>query len=174
MENIVLAIVPVRERSRVGTCQLNGLGSLSNFLSLGLCTLALFTLVLYLVRRGQIHPVWVDNFGLFLKIEGALMILHLSLSQLAVVVLTVVTEKRFWVGVPYEAVRAANCSRALVTSRDILNCRQITVSVEIKNISSRYTRKRTYRDSHSRWTVSVLAFRFHPLRGTLRNGGLVL
>ena len=110
MEDIILAIVPVGEGSSVRTCQLNGLRSLSNLLLFGLCTLALVSPVLRLVRRAEIHLMWVDNFGLFFQIEGALVILDLSLGQLAIVVLTVVTEKRFRVGVPYEAVRAANCS----------------------------------------------------------------
>ena len=85
--------------------------------TLGLCTLALFTLVLCLVRRAQIHLVWVDNFGLFLKIEGALMILHLSLSQLAVVVLLVVRVEALRVRVPDKPIDAARHSCALIAGR---------------------------------------------------------
>ena len=110
MEDIILAIVPVGEGSSVRTCQLNGLRSLSNLLLFGLCTLALVSPVLRLVRRAEIHLMWVDNFGLFLKIEGALVILDLSLGQLAIVVLSVVRKESPWIWITHESVSASRLS----------------------------------------------------------------
>ena len=51
MEDIVLAVVPVREGRMVGTCLLDRLGRFDNFRLLWLSTFALLSLVLCLIGR---------------------------------------------------------------------------------------------------------------------------
>ncbi len=100
---------------------MNGLGSLSNLLLLGRGSLALLSTEFRLVGRGKVHLVRVDDLGLLFKIKGLLVVLDLSLRKLAVVVLTVVTEKRFGVRVPHEPISATDSSRSLITSWQILD-----------------------------------------------------
>ena len=52
----------------------------------------------------------VDNLGLLLKVEGSLVALYLSLSQLSMIILTIVREERLWVGIADEAICATSHS----------------------------------------------------------------
>ena len=52
----------------------------------------------------------VDNLSLLLKIKGVLMTLNFSLSQLSMIILTIVREERLWVGIADEAICAASLS----------------------------------------------------------------
>lgn len=90
MEDIVFAVVPVRERGMVRAGLLDRLGWLANLLLLRFSTRSLFALVFGLVSCGKVHGVRIDNFSLFLQIESLFVALHLSLGQLSVVVLSVV------------------------------------------------------------------------------------
>ena len=90
MEDIILSIVPVRERSTIRTRLLNRSGWFIDLVDFTLCSLALLPLKLRFICRCKIHPVWVDNFALFLQVEGLLVRFHFRLDQLAVEVLAIV------------------------------------------------------------------------------------
>ena len=90
MEDVILAILPVGEACLVAGRLLDRLGWLDDFINLWSGSLALLTTILGLIGGGEVHAVWVDNLGFFLKVEGLLMILDLGLSQLAIVILLVV------------------------------------------------------------------------------------
>lgn len=68
-----------------------------------------------LVGCGQIHVMWIDNLGLFLKVEGFFVALNVCLGELAVVVLLVVRIERLGVGIAHKSISAASHSGALVS-----------------------------------------------------------
>ena len=110
MEDVILAVVPVRERGMVRACLLNGPFCVNYLGDAGLGPLTLITLVLCFICSFEVHLVRVDDLGLLLKIEGGLVALDLRLCQLLSVVLTIVREERLGVGVADEAVCAASHS----------------------------------------------------------------
>ena len=128
MEDVILAVVPVGEGGMVGACLLDGLRGLHNFTLLGLGALSFLASEPGLVRRDKVHGVRVDDLGFFLKVEGLLMALNLCLCKLAVVILTVVREQRFWVGVSDETISAASCTGTLITGWQTRNCHKTKVS----------------------------------------------
>ena len=70
----------------------------------------------------------VDDLGLFLKVESFFVALNFGLCKLAVVILTVVREQRFWVGVSDETISAASRTGTLITGWQTRNCHKTQVS----------------------------------------------
>ena len=92
MENIVLTVVPIRERGVVRASLLNRFGG-THDLNIGLRSR--FTLVApepLLVSRLEVHGVRVDDLRLLLHVKSLLVVLHLSDCKLVVVVLSIVGE----------------------------------------------------------------------------------
>lgn len=58
----------------------------------------------------------IYDFTFLLKVEGLLVGLHLCLSELTVVILAIVREKRFWIRVTDESISAPGHSCTLVPS----------------------------------------------------------
>lgn len=58
----------------------------------------------------------IYDFTFLLKIEGLLVGLHLCLSELTVVILAIVREKRFWIRITDESISAPGHSCTLVPS----------------------------------------------------------
>ena len=117
MENIVLAVVPVGERRMVRAGLLNWLRRADNTY-IRLCGwLTLVASEPLFVCGLEVHGVGVDDLGLFLHVEGLLVVFDLSASKFVVVVLSVVREQRPWVRVTHETINAAGLTRALVPGR---------------------------------------------------------
>ena len=114
VEDIILPVVPVGERSTIAACLLDWLRWLNDFINFARGSLALFPSELSFVCCCEVHSVGIDNLAFFLEIEGLLVGFDFRLGQFAVVVLAIVGEERFRVGVLDESVRAASHSGALV------------------------------------------------------------
>lgn len=117
MEDIVLTIVPVGERSMVGACLLDWLRGSHDFLVRNWHGLALITPEFLFVGRLEFHGVWVDDFGLLLHVESLLVILDICLLQSVCVVLTIVGEESLWVGIADKTIDATGHSGTLVSGR---------------------------------------------------------
>ena len=122
MEDVIFTVVPVGERCMVRACLLNWFRRLNNFTLLWLSTFALLTSILGLVSRDQVHLVRVDDLAFLLEIECFLVALDLSLRELAMEILAIVREQRFWVWVANEAISASSGACTLVTRRKTRNC----------------------------------------------------
>jgi len=92
MENIVFAVVPVRECSMIGASLLDGLGRTDDFLVFRGNWLALISSEPLLVRRLEVHSVRVNDLRLLLHVECFFVVLYLCLGQLVVIILLVVRE----------------------------------------------------------------------------------
>ena len=114
MEDVILAIVPVWECCVVWARFLDWLRWFNNLVHFSRSSFTLFSAELAFIRRCHVHLVRVDDLALLLEIKGLLVGFNLGLCQLSVVVLAVVWEKRFWVWVPHESIRASSESRAIV------------------------------------------------------------
>lgn len=121
VENVILSIVPVREARMVARCLLDRPRWLLDLVNLACSSLTFLTPELGLVRRGQVHVVWIDNSGLFLQIEGILMILNIGLGELAIVVLFVVGIELLGVGISDESIDTASLTSALISCRQCRN-----------------------------------------------------
>lgn len=128
MEDVILSVVPVGEGGVVGARLLDGLGRLHNFTLLGLGALSFLAGVLGLVGRHKVHCVRIDDLGFLFQVKGLLMALDFCLGKLAVVILTVVREQRFWVGVSDETISAASCTSTLIAGWQTRNCQKTKVS----------------------------------------------
>lgn len=117
MEDIVLSVVPVGEGCAVRTRLLDWLGRFLDLFLFGGDGFAFITSVFGFVRGDEVHPVRVNDLGLFLHIEGLFVALYVGLGQLIVVVLSVIGEQSLGVRVAHEAIGAASHSRTLVPSR---------------------------------------------------------
>ena len=58
----------------------------------------------------------VNDLGLFLQVEGLLVVFDVGLRKFTVVMLTVVREESLWVRVTHKAIDAASLTRALIAS----------------------------------------------------------
>lgn len=116
MEDVVVAVLPVRERGVVRAGLLNRLLRLNDLLLLEWLGQAFFTFEPVLVRRLQVHGVRVYDFGLFFKVKRLFVVLDLGACKFAVIVLPIVRKQRLWVGIAHEAVDAASLARSLVAS----------------------------------------------------------
>jgi len=90
MEHIVLAIVPVGERSVIGACLLDRLRGSHDLDVLGGCRFALLAPKLLLVSGLEVHGVRVDDLCLFLHVESLFVIFDVCLLQLVGVILAIV------------------------------------------------------------------------------------
>ena len=89
---------------------------------LGFSSLSFGTSVCIFVSSLQIHFVWINDFGFFLKVESVFVVLNLSVSDPITVVLFVIREDILWVWVSHESVSAADHSALLlITGGQILN-----------------------------------------------------
>jgi len=122
VEDIIVAVLPVRERCLVRARLLDGLRWMCHFLNFLFGLQALLSSELAFVCSRHVHLVRVDDLGLFFEVECLLVVFDLCCGQLAVVVLTVVGEESLWVGVAHEPVRAASLSGPLVPCWQSLDC----------------------------------------------------
>ena len=90
MKDIVLSVVPVRERRTITASLLDWLGRLHDFIDFALGSLAFLASEFSFIRSCEVHPVGVDNLAFFLEIKGLLMRFHFSLRQFVGIVLSVV------------------------------------------------------------------------------------
>lgn len=120
MENIVFAVIPVRERSMIAACLLDGLRRTHNLLVFLRRRLAFLTLEPLLVRSFKIHSVRVNDLCFLLQVEGLFVVLDVCLREFVVIVLFVVRIKRLRVGVAHESINASCLPRTLVTRRQSL------------------------------------------------------
>ena len=90
VEDVLLAVVPVWVAGHVTRSLLDWLWNILQLLVLWQIVDGSLLSESDLVRRGQVHSVGVDNLGLLLQVECLLVTLDLSISQLAIVILTVV------------------------------------------------------------------------------------
>lgn len=123
MEHIVVTVLPVGERSVIRASLLNGLGRFNQLLVLRFGFFALFSPVLVLVRRFEVHSVRIDDFALFLKVEGLLVALNSRACKFPIVVLPVIREERLRVGVAHETIHAPSRTATLVTRRQVFEGR---------------------------------------------------
>jgi len=139
VEDIVPAVVPVRERGVIRACLLGGLGRSRNFLLFPLGLFTHLSLELSFVCCGQVHLVRVDDLALLLEVKGLLVALDFSLGELLCVVLTVVGEEGLRVGVANESVSTTSLPRTLVASWQGLDCyRKIYVRLFRRNLQGLY------------------------------------
>ena len=117
MEDIILAIVPVRKTGSITRSLGDGFGRFDYLIDFGCGTFTFFALELGLVGCRQVHIVRVDDLAFFLEIEGLLVVLHVRLGQLAVVILLVVGIQSLRIRVPDKPVDAAGHPGALVPGR---------------------------------------------------------
>ena len=117
MEDIILAVVPVRKTGVVAGGLGDGLGRFDYLIDLRCGSLAFLATELGLVGCRQVHIVRVDDLAFFLEIEGLLVVLHVRLGQLAVVILLVVRIQSLRIRVPDKPVDAAGHPGALVPGR---------------------------------------------------------
>ena len=90
MENIVLAIVPVRERGLVRAGLLDRPRWLHNFFNFPRSSVAFFASEFSFVCRGEVHLVWVDDLALLLQIKGLFVWFDLRLCELSVIILAII------------------------------------------------------------------------------------
>ena len=114
MEDIVLSIVPVRERRTITAGLLDRLRRLDNLINFALSSLAFLTSEFSFIRSCEVHPVGIDNLAFFLEIKGLFVRFNLSLRQLAVIVLTIVRKERLGIRVLHKSIRASSHSGTLV------------------------------------------------------------
>lgn len=69
------------------------------------------------ISCAQLHSVRIDNFSFFLEVKSILLSQYLGFVDLVLVLLLVIRNGRFGVGVPHEPVCATSLSSSLVTSR---------------------------------------------------------
>lgn len=105
----------------------------------------------------------VDDLGFLFQVESLLMALDLGLCKLAVVILTVVREQRFWVGVSDETISAASLTCALIASW------QTRKRILVPNGLLRFTAlKAVFTMVFSKAAMLLTLRRQAKLRGTLR------
>ena len=90
MEDIILAIVPVRKTGSITRSLGDGFRWFDYLIDFGCGTFTFFALELGLVGGREVHIVRVDDFAFFLKVEGLFVVLYIRLGQLAIVVLLVI------------------------------------------------------------------------------------
>ena len=90
VENVIFAVVPVRESCMVGARLLNRLVRPNYLLFLFRGRFPFLALIFLLVGRFEIHRMWVDDLCLFLEVESLLVRFYIRLHQLVGVVLPVV------------------------------------------------------------------------------------
>lgn len=117
MENIVFTIVPVRERGMIAAGLLDWSTWAHDLLVFLWGRLTFLTLKSLLVSGLQIHGVGINDFSLFFHVERLFVILDLCLRKFIGIILSVVGEKRLWIGVTHEAIDATCLPCTLIAGR---------------------------------------------------------
>lgn len=110
MENVLLSVVPVGEARHVARRLLDGLWHVLKLLVLWQLVNSSLLGEGDFVRSAQVHLVRVDDLSFLLQVERLLVAIHFCLSQLAIVVLTVVGEEGPWIWITHESVSAPRLS----------------------------------------------------------------
>ena len=116
MENVILAVVPIRESCCLAACLLYWLWRTSHFFVFWHSLYCSLLSEVNFIRSRKLHLVRVNDLGLFLEVESVLVTFDLSLLQLAMIVLSVVGEQCAWIWVSHKSVCAPCLSCSLVTN----------------------------------------------------------
>jgi hypothetical protein len=115
MENIFFSVVPVGEACHVRTHLNNGFGAFNGFSLIGKSWKTFFASISVCCRCTQVHLVGIDNFCLFLKVEGLLVTLNMSFFSFVWKILFVVCEQ-LWVRITDKSISAASIANTVITS----------------------------------------------------------
>jgi len=82
VENVFLSVVPVRETGHVRTHLHDGLWLFLETAFWRIFGETLSARVHLIMRRGQVHSMWIDDLRFFLQVERLLVVLHSRLRVL--------------------------------------------------------------------------------------------
>lgn len=119
MEDVIIAVLPIRETFLVGRLANNRLPLIVGPLDHLLLWLHLEILVSVAASGAQIHLMWVDYLRLLLQVERFTILQHDGVLQLVGELFLVAGAQALGIGVPDELVRAPGLSTTLVPGESV-------------------------------------------------------